>query len=92
MPDCPFPGSATGRLSPKWSGSTTRPIAAAQAWIMATARPASAGVSSEPSQPSASRPTRLSPAGAEPPSQMSSGLGGSIPTLAPDTLKNSPSK
>ncbi len=63
-------------LSPKWSSSIVRPASAA-AWLMAaTACRASAGVSSEPSQPSARRPTRRSPAGAEPPSQMSSGLAG----------------
>ena len=57
-----------------------------------TASPASAGVSSEPSHPSASLPTRRSAAGAEPPSQMSSGLAGRGLTLAPDTVKNRPAK
>lgn len=51
-----------------------------------TAAEASSGVSSDPSQPSASRPTRRSPAGADPPSQMSSGLPGSGPTEAPVTV------
>jgi hypothetical protein len=57
-----------------------------------TASPASAGVSREPSHPSASLPTRRSAAGAEPPSQMSSGLAGRGLTLAPDTEKNRPAK
>ena len=60
--------------------------------MVVTAVAASAGVSSEPSHPSASRPTRRSPAGAEPPSQMSRGLAGGGPTEAPDTVKNSPPK
>jgi hypothetical protein len=57
-----------------------------------TASPASAGVSSEPSQPSPSRPTRRSPAGADPASQMSSGLTGSGPTEASSTVKKDPWK
>ena len=70
------PSRATGMLRPKWSSSTCRPASAA-AWLMvATASLASAGVSREPSQPSARRPTRRSPPGAEPPSQISSGLAG----------------
>ncbi len=60
--------------------------------MVATACWASAGVSSEPSQPSASRPTRRSPPGAEPPSQISSGLADSGSMLAPSTVKNSPWK
>ena len=44
------------------------------------------------SQPSANLPTRRSAPGAEPPSQMSSGLAGSGPTLAPSTVKNLPLK
>jgi len=59
--------------------------------MMPTAAAASAGVSSAPSHPSASRPARRSPAGALPPSQMSSGLAGSGPVRAPETVKNSPS-
>ena len=54
--------------------------------------PASAGVIRLASQPSASRPTRRSAPGAVPPSQMSSGLAGRGPMLAPSTVKNSPSK
>src|SRR5260370_42246310 len=68
-----------------------RPAAPAPSEIPRPAAPASAGGSSEPSHPSASRPTRRSPAGAEPPSQMSSGLAGNAPTPAPDTVKNDPS-
>jgi hypothetical protein len=59
--------------------------------MMSTASRASAGGITEPSHPSASRPTRRRPAGADPPSQMSSGLPGSGPTLASDTVKNCPS-
>jgi hypothetical protein len=55
-----------------------------------TAAPASSGVSSDPSQPSARRPIRRSPAGADPPSQMSSGLAGNDPTDASVTVKNRP--
>ena len=93
-PGCPcsFPAKVTGRLSPKWSSSTSRSAPAAASWISLTAAPASAGVSSEPSHPSASRPTRRSAAGAEPPSQMSSGLAGRGLTLAPDTEKKRPAK
>ena len=88
--DAVFPDRVTGRLSPKWSSSTSRSASAAASWMIVTAAPASAGVSSEPSHPSASRPTRRSPAGAEPPSQMSSGLAGRGLTVAPDTEKNAP--
>jgi hypothetical protein len=84
------PPNATARLVPKWSGSTWRPAWSAAALIVATASRASAGVSSEPSQPSARRPTRRSPAGADPPSQMSSGLAGSGPIDAPSTVKKEP--
>src|ERR1035441_349691 len=44
-----------------------------------------------PHRPPPRRPPRRRPAGAEPPSQISSGLAGSTPTLAPDTVKNAPS-
>ena len=87
-----MPSSVTGRLSPKWSSSTSRSASAAASWMSFTAAPASAGVSSEPSHPSASRPTRRSAAGAEPPSQMSSGLAGRGLTVAPDTEKKRPAK
>ena len=48
-----MPPNATARLVPKWSWSTSRPAWSAAALIATTAPRASAGVSSEPSQPSA---------------------------------------
>ena len=63
--------------------------AAARSMLSRPAR-ASAAVRKLPSQPSASQPIRRNAAGAEPPSQMSSGTGGRVPTEAALTSKNRP--
>ena len=83
------PSAATARLSPKWSGSTSRP---ASIGGFLNGLPSRGGLrrSEQAGQPPiASRPTRRNAPGPLPPSQMSSGFGGSGPMLAFSTVKNS---
>ena len=79
--------SATASEMPKWSGSMWRPACAAARSIASRPARASSGVRKLPNQPSASVPIRRNAAGAEPPSQMSSGGSGRGATAAAVTEK-----
>jgi hypothetical protein len=74
------------------SGSICRPACAADRSIASRPRRASPGVRKLPNQPSPSMPMRRNAAGAEPPSQMSSGGTGRGATAAALTVKYRPWK